>query len=80
MPVVVATIILAFNRLDQFMLAVVFLTPLSLNLQKTSLGIGVSLPAEPLIFGIMILFFLKLLQDGKLDNRMVKALQLNPTH
>jgi putative inorganic carbon (hco3(-)) transporter len=53
-------------RLDLLMLFAVVTTPLSINLAKTGLGIGVSLPSEPLIFGVMVLFLLKSLYDSNL--------------
>jgi putative inorganic carbon (HCO3(-)) transporter len=67
LPLVLLIVLLAFYRLEMLMLLAVFFTPLSINLQKTDFGIGVSLPAEPIIFGIMIIFFLKLLYERKFD-------------
>ncbi len=72
LPVAVATLLLGFVRLDLLVLLSVFMTPLSINLQETGIGIGISLPAEPMMFGIMLLFFLKLLMDGKLDKRILR--------
>jgi len=71
LPLVILIILMAFYRLDVLMLLAVLVTPLSINLQKTGIGIGVSLPAEPLIFGIMIIFFLKLVYDRKFDKTIL---------
>lgn len=71
LPVVLFIVLLGFYKLDTLMLFAVFITPLSINLQQTGIGIGVSLPAEPIIFGIMIIFFLKLVYDGKFDKKIV---------
>jgi putative inorganic carbon (HCO3(-)) transporter len=71
LPVVAFVVYMAFYYLDWLMLFVVFITPLSINLQKTDIGIGVSLPAEPLIFSMMLIFFLKLAYDGKFDSRII---------
>lgn len=52
---------------------IVFATPLSLNLEDMEFGgIGMYLPTEPLMFGVMILFFLKLIYDKGFDSRIVK--------
>jgi len=72
LPVALAAVMLAFLSLDKLMLITVVATPLSINLTETPLGIGVSLPAEPMMFGIMLLFFLKLLLDGRLDKRIMR--------
>jgi len=49
----------------------VLITPLSINLAKTSLGIGVSLPSEPLMFGIMLLFFFHLITGNDIDKKIL---------
>ncbi|MEP7168357.1 MAG: O-antigen ligase family protein [Bacteroidota bacterium] len=72
LPVLLLIVLMAFYKMETLMLLVVFFTPLSINLQKTNLGIGMSLPAEPLIFGIMIVFILKLIYDGKFDKKIIK--------
>jgi len=71
-PAALAAGLLAFVRLDTLMLAAVFVTPLSINLQQTGLGFGISMPAEPMIFAVMMLFFLKLLTDGRLDPAILR--------
>ncbi|MEO5570091.1 MAG: O-antigen ligase family protein [Bacteroidia bacterium] len=71
LPLALLIILMAFYRLEVLMLIAVFVTPLSINLQKTDLGIGMSLPAEPLIFGIMLIFFIKLIYDRKFDKAIL---------
>lgn len=50
--------------IDRLMLLVVFCTPLSINIYQVpglglgQIGIGVALPTEPIMVGIMLLFFL----------------------
>lgn len=70
LPLGVFIVLAAFYRMDWLMLFTVFLVPLSINLQKTNIGIGVSLPAEPLIFGMMLMFFVKLAHEGKFDRKI----------
>ncbi|MCB0791428.1 MAG: O-antigen ligase family protein [Flavobacteriales bacterium] len=51
----------AIASVDKLLLFVVFATPLSINLEQLELGgIGISLPTEPLMVGMMLLFLLKL--------------------
>jgi O-antigen ligase len=71
LPLVILIVLLAFYRMEVLILLAVFVTPLSINLQKTNIGIGVSLPAEPIIFGIMLIFFLKLIYEGKFDKAIL---------
>ncbi len=71
-PVVIYIAMLAIFRMELLALFCAFVTPLSLNLNKTSLGIGISLPADPLMFGLFILFWFKVLSDGGLDKKMLR--------
>jgi O-antigen ligase len=71
LPIAVAVVLMAVYRLDLMMLFCVILTPLSINLQETPLGIGVSLPSEPLMFGLMLLFLASQLHKGDLDRKLL---------
>ncbi len=71
-PFVLVIIFMAFFNLDKLMWFVVFSTPLSLNIEEFAVGgIGMYLPTEPLMFGIMILFFLKLIHSTTFDKRII---------
>ena len=71
-PFVLAIIFMAFYRLDKLMWFIVFATPLSLNLEELEIGgVGMYLPTEPLMFGVMILFFLKLIYSAKFDTKVL---------
>jgi O-antigen ligase len=63
---------MAFNHLDKLMMATAFLTPVSVNFGNIGLGLGLSIPAEPLIFGMMLVMLLNLAAGGKLDRRIIK--------
>lgn len=56
-----------FFYLDKILLFIVFLTPLSLNLKDSELSLGVALPTEPLMLGILIFFIIKLVLEGKYE-------------
>jgi putative inorganic carbon (hco3(-)) transporter len=71
LPAVLLIVVTGFYRLDLLMLFAIFITPLSINLAKTGLGIGVSLPSEPIIFGIMLLFVFKKIFDNGIDKKVL---------
>ena len=69
-PVLIAVILLAFFAMDKLVLLIVFLTPFSVNLTDIGLGVGLTLPTDPLLFGVMLLFILKLFAERKFDKRI----------
>ena len=60
-PAIMLIMLMYFFALDKLMFIIVFFTPLSINLREIDIGVGFALPTEPLMFGIMILFFVTLL-------------------
>lgn len=72
-PFVLVLFLLAFIALDKLVWFIVFATPLSVNLEELAFGgIGMFLPTEPLMFGIMILFFIRLAIDKTFDHKIVR--------
>ncbi len=71
-PAAILILLLALFSLDKLILVVVFLTPLAINLQGIEGGFGLSLPTEPIIFGIMMIFILKQLHSNTMDANMLK--------
>src|SRR5581483_5880727 len=59
-PLLIATLVAAFCALDMLLLAVALITPLSINLSDIGLGYGLSIPTEPMLAGIMLMFFIKI--------------------
>ena len=73
LPFVMAIVFMAFFKLDKLMLFIVFATPLSINLEELDIGgVGMYLPTEPLMFGVMLLFFMKLIYDQRFDSKIIK--------
>lgn len=70
LPVVLVIALLAFFALDKLVLLIVFLTPLSVTLTDIGLGVGLTLPTDPLLFGVMLMFILKLIAERKFDKRI----------
>ena len=53
-------------------LAIAFLTPLSINIEKYTESFGLYLPTEPLLFGLMLLLVFQQLQRNTLDKEIWK--------
>lgn len=72
-PFAVAFILFAFSSLRQLMLILVFCAPISIELSEFIPGspINMSLPTEPILFGIMGIFFLKLITEKRFDKRVL---------
>ncbi len=71
MPVVLGVLLLYVFSLDKVLLLTSFCVPLSVVLDKFSdAGLAISLPAEPLLMGILVMFIAKMLYDGKYDRRI----------
>ena len=71
-PAIILVVLLALFSLDKLILFVVFLTPLAINLQNLEGGLGLSLPTEPIIFGIMLVFIFKQLHQNTMDIKVMK--------
>lgn len=60
LPAALLTLWAMVAAADKLLLFIVFATPLSINLEQLDLGgIGISLPTEPLMVGLTVLFLLK---------------------
>ncbi len=72
-PFGIAFILFAFASLRQLLLALVFFSPLSIELSELIKGVpmNMSLPTEPILFGIMGIFFLKLITERQFDKKVL---------
>jgi len=62
-----------FFSLDKLILLIAFTTPLSVKLEDFDINVGVSVPTEPLMFGILLLFVIKLFYDSHFfDKKILK--------
>src|ERR1035438_3975933 len=71
LPIILLIIVFSIFSIDILMFIIVFFTPLAINLKDAEFNVGLSLPVEPLMFGLMILFFIKLFYEGKFDKRII---------
>ena len=71
-PLAFAVIGLAFFSLDKLMLFIVLVTPLSITLTDKQFNVGLSLPTEPLLFGVLCMVVFKWLYESTIDNKLLK--------
>ncbi len=71
-PLLMATAWMALYHLDKLLLLAAFLTPLSVNISDIGMGLGLSIPAEPIIFGMMIVLIINLMTGAQLDTQILK--------
>jgi len=73
-PLALLIVVVTIFALDKLLLGIVLFTPLSLPLFEIVKGLDFNmfLPTEPLLFGILIIFILKLLIDKNIDKQIFK--------
>src|SRR5436190_7393846 len=72
LPAVLLIVWAMLTAADRLLIFIAFATPLSINLEDMDLGgLGIALPTEPLMVGLMVLFILKVaLERNVLDERV----------
>ncbi len=71
-PVILFITLLYLVSLDKVILLITFLTPLAINIRNVDAGLGVSLPTEPLMAGVLIFFIIKVLYEGRYEKKILK--------
>ena len=72
-PAVLTVLWAAFFKLDYLILFIAFCTPFSINLEDLEIGgVGMYLPTEPLLFGVLVLFIFKLLSGKSINQAIFK--------
>jgi len=69
LPIILVVFIYYLISLDKILLFITFLTPFAIELRGVEGGLGVSLPTEPLMFGVLLLFVANLLLDRNYDKK-----------
>ena len=73
LPVIFFVILLSLFALDKLVLVIVFFTHLSIVLKEnTEFGIAISLPTEPILFGVMLLFIVRILFENTFDKKVFR--------
>ena len=68
LPILLGVLLLYIFSYDKVLFLIAFLTPLSINLE--GVGLSLSVPVEPLLFGVLFFFIAKLLYEKKFDNKI----------
>jgi putative inorganic carbon (hco3(-)) transporter len=71
-PVIMILLLLYLISIDRVILLITFLTPLAINYKSFEFGLGLSLPTEPLMLGVLVFFLIKLLHSGTYEGRILK--------
>lgn len=70
-PLVLGILYLSVFRIDILLYIIAFSTPLAIILNDKSTGPALSIPSEPLLFGVMLLFIFKFIFEGKFDKKIL---------
>ncbi|MEI6883768.1 MAG: O-antigen ligase family protein [Bacteroidota bacterium] len=70
LPLALVILYIFFYRVDYVIFLITFCTPLAINLTQFEFNIGVSMPTEPLMFGVLLVFVLKLCYENNFDVRV----------
>ncbi|MBU2651306.1 MAG: O-antigen ligase family protein [Bacteroidetes bacterium] len=70
-PLVIIMVLLYIFSLDKIILLITFLTPLAVNYKNYELGVGISLPTEPLMAGVLVVFVLRIFLDGGYNRKIL---------
>lgn len=73
LPLALAIVLVAVYSFDKVVYLVAFLAPLSIPLREYLPGIGFDMyiPTEPILFGLLILFILKVVQKRQFDKKIL---------
>jgi hypothetical protein len=72
LPIVLGILMLYIFSLDKVLLLIALLTPFSVNIEDMDAGLAVSLPVEPMLFGVLVLFTAKFLYERNYDMRIAR--------
>jgi putative inorganic carbon (hco3(-)) transporter len=71
LPVIAAVALMAIYAQDKLFFLIVFFTPLSIIIEQKDFNLGLSLPTEPLMFGLMALFLLNTVYKKNYDQKII---------
>ncbi len=71
-PAMALVVWLYLFSLDKVIYLITFLTPLAVNISNYDARLAVSLPTEPLMAGVLVLFVFKALMENPVDNKVLR--------
>jgi len=72
LPIGLGIVAIALFKLDWLFFLITMLTPLSVAVEDIGGGFGLHLPTEPLMFGLMLVFLVRVFYDGYFDSRVMR--------
>jgi len=72
LPVLLLLGVIYLTALDKIVFLITFLTPLAVNISNPEFNLGISIPTEPLMFGVLVFFIIKLLIDSQYDGKILR--------
>ena len=72
LPAVFGILLLYVFSLDTVLLLISFLTPLSINIQSLDVRLALSLPAEPMLAAVLVLFIAKYIYERNFDTKIAR--------
>ena len=72
LPLVLIVFYYYIVSLDKILLFITFFTPLAINLKDVNIGAALSVPAEPLMFGVVIVFLGNLLLERNYNRQVAR--------
>ena len=72
LPALVGIILLYVFSLDTVLLLIAFITPLSINIKSLDVSLALSLPAEPMLAGVLVVFIAKYIHDRNFDIKIAR--------
>lgn len=70
LPIILGILLLYIFSLDKVILLISLLTPLSINIEDMDVGLAVSLPVEPMLAGVLVLFIAKFLYERDYEKKI----------
>jgi len=70
LPLLMIIVYFYFFHLDKILLLITLATPLAINITQREFRVGVSIPTEPLMFGVLLIFILKLILNNDFDRKI----------
>ncbi|MDP1623078.1 MAG: O-antigen ligase family protein [Bacteroidales bacterium] len=70
LPLFLVILYLYFYSLDKVLLLITAVTPVAVNITQFEFNIGVSIPSEPMMLGVLMLFIIKLFYSSQVDRRI----------
>ncbi|MCX6245811.1 MAG: O-antigen ligase family protein [Bacteroidetes bacterium] len=71
-PAFALLLYLYFYSLDKILLLIAFMTPLAINMTNPEYGVGLSIPSEPLMAGVLAIFIIKVFYTKDYDRSILK--------